>query len=69
MWREKAALSNLCFELMILCASAPHLISEITVRPAMFIVRRGAGALADREGAFDIGDHMLARGKAISPQL
>jgi hypothetical protein len=68
-WRDKIALSNLCLELVMLCASAPHLISGITLEPAMFIVRRGPGASGDEEGTFDIGDHILARGKAISPRL
>lgn len=40
-WREKTALSNLVFQLMMVCAGRPDLVASVEVHPGVAFVRRG----------------------------
>ena len=40
-WRDRPALSNLVFQLMLVCAGRPDLIAGVDVRPGVTFVRRG----------------------------
>jgi hypothetical protein len=62
---SKPALSNLVFELCMLCASRPDIVSSIFVTENTVVLRRGDAALAP--GTFDIGRHYLCRDRWFKP--
>jgi hypothetical protein len=62
---SKPALSNLVFELCMLCASRPDIVSNIFVTENTVVLRRGDAALAP--GTFDIGRHYLCRDRWFKP--
>jgi len=62
---SKPALSNLVFELCMLCASRPDIVSDIAVTMNTVVLRRGDAAL--RPGTFDIGQHYLCRDRWFKP--
>jgi cephalosporin hydroxylase len=61
-WAENPALSNLLFEVSMVAATSPQLISEVYLNRALFAVRKGAGVLPD---TFRLKDHYLARGRSL----
>jgi len=62
---SKPALSNLVFELCMLCASRPDIVSDIAVTTNTVVLRRGDAALTP--GTFDIGQHYLCRDRWFKP--
>ena len=62
---SKPALSNLVFELCMLCASRPDIVSDIAVTKDTVVVRRGPAELA--AGTFDISRHYLCRDRWFKP--
>jgi SAM-dependent methyltransferase len=63
----KPALSNLLIELLMLCASRPDIVSNISVTQNTAMLRRGDAAL--EPGEFDIGRHYLCRDRWFKPML
>jgi len=63
-WREKPPLTNLIFELTMLCASRPDLIESIFLIPAYVVIRKGRGAC--EPGNFDISTSYTNRGKRVN---
>jgi hypothetical protein len=57
---DKAPLTNLLIELMLVCATSPEVVARINISPAIFYIERGAAALAP---GFELADHYLARGE------
>ncbi len=45
-WLDKPALSNLVFQLTMICASRPDLIASVDVRPGVAFVRRGTAEVS-----------------------
>ena len=62
---SKPALSNLLFELCMLCASRPDIVSDIAVTTDTVVLRRGDAELP--VGTFDIGQHYLCRDRWFKP--
>jgi hypothetical protein len=62
---SKPALSNLVFELCMLCASRPDIVSDIALTRNTVVLRRGDAALTP--GTFDIGQHYLCRDRWFKP--
>jgi len=46
LWRDQPALSNLIFQLMMICAGHPELIEVITVCPGLALIRKGTAEAA-----------------------
>jgi len=63
----KPALSNLVFELTMLCASRPDIVENISITRNTAVFRRGGAAL--EAGAFNIGEHYLCRDRWFKPTL
>lgn len=63
-WSDKEPLSNLIFELSMLAASRPDLVTSVTVKPSYVILRKGYGTCAP--GTFDISSSYLNRGKPVT---
>jgi len=61
LWPEKPPLTNLIFELTMLCASRPDLVESIFVIPAYVVIRKGYGAC--EPGIFNISTSYANRGK------
>lgn len=64
---DKRALSNLVAELLVLSASRPDLVEKVVVEPATVTVTRGSGQLPP--AGFELGEHMLMRGKRWTAPL
>jgi len=64
LWPEKPPLTNLIFELTMLCASRPDLVESIFVIPAYVVIRKGHGAC--EPGTFDISTSYANRGKPVN---
>jgi len=64
--REEVALSNLLYEIEMLCASRSDLISEIRVDSVSIVMVRGAGAIGED---FDISETYLTRGRGFEPLM
>ena len=62
---SKPALSNLVFELCMLCASRPDIVSDIAITERTAVLRRGPADL--EPGTFDIGRHYLCRDRWFTP--
>jgi hypothetical protein len=60
-FRGKVALSNLIVELMLLCASAPQLVTKVTINNMVAYVERGPGAL---DPGFELSKYCLNRSDA-----
>ncbi len=63
-YREKPPLTNLIFELTMLCASRPDLVASIFLIPAYVVIRKGRGAC--EPGNFDISTSYTNRGKRVN---
>ncbi len=63
MINEDTALSKLIFELAMVVASRPGLISQMTIRPGNVYLTRGYEVVSD--SGFDIGDSYLTAGRQI----
>ena len=61
------ALSNLIFELVMLCASRPDLIEQVNIAPNVAVLLRGEGEIDDSD--FDISTSYLTRGVKFEPLL
>lgn len=64
---DRPALTNLIFELVMLCPSRPDLIVDILITFNTVFIRRGFGEFD--HGSFDISNHYLTRGKFFRPRL
>jgi SAM-dependent methyltransferase len=62
---SKPALSNLVFELCMLCASRPDIVSDIAITENTAVFRRGPADL--EAGTFDIARHYLCRDRWFKP--
>ena len=62
-WQRWPALSNLVFELSMMAASSPHLISEIYLMRSLVVVKKACGVMPD---GFRLEDHYLARGRKLN---
>ncbi len=63
----RPALSNLIFELVMLSASRPDLISQIKIEPSVVTLIRGEGVIDEPD--FDVSASYLTRGRGFSPVL
>jgi hypothetical protein len=63
----RPSLSNLIFELVMLSASRPKLISQIKVEPSVVTLVRGEGVIDEPD--FDVSASYLTRGRGFSPVL
>lgn len=63
MWPDRPALSNLAFQLTMVCASQPELIDSIEIRPGVAFVRKGSCAPStsrlDLDRSYWAGDRTL----------
>lgn len=64
-WKDKPALTNLIYELVISVASCNRLIESVFLLPAYAVVKRGGGRLDCEKDEFDISNCCLNRGNAI----
>jgi len=60
-------LSNFIFELLMLSASRPDLITQIKISHNVAVLTRGEGEISDDD--FDISTSYLSRGRAFVPTL
>ena len=67
LWKDKPAMSNLAVELIMACASAPHLVRTVKVLPTLLVVERGEGAA--EPGRFDVSKTYLNRGREFNLPL
>jgi len=63
---DEPALSNFIYELAMLSASRPDLVSEVRVGPSYVIVERGAGEVGK---GFDISSSYFTRGRGFDPRM
>jgi hypothetical protein len=61
------ALSNLIFELVMLSASRPDLITQVKIARDVAVLTRGQGEISDDD--FDVSTSYLSRGRSFVPTL
>jgi len=66
-WYGRLALTNLVFEIVMLCGSRYDLISDVTITSNSCYIRRGQGPLPD--GEFDFARLYRTRGRLFVPTL
>jgi hypothetical protein len=63
----RPALSNLLFEVCLLSASRPDLVSSLQVNSRTFVGRKGDGEVAADN--FNLSDHYLCRDRWFKPSM
>lgn len=63
-WFQRPALTNLVFEVTMMLASRPGLVARVDVLPGLCLIYRGP---RECPRPFDIDDHIVARGRKLTP--
>lgn len=65
-WKDRPALTNLLFEIVMLAGSHPDIVAELTICDNMALIRRGPTRM---DVPFDVSNSYLSRGRRFVPEI